>query len=269
MTDFHDVLVTRLGGDERILQITLDRPERRNAYTQRLCDEVCRALVRAERDDAVRVVVLTGAGSAFCSGGDVQSAEETERGDGHPFGHGRVMQDTGQAVVRALTGLSKPVIASINGAAVAGGLSFALSCDLRIAAESARLGDTSGRLGLLPDEGGVWLFPRAMGLEAALRMSLLGEVYPARTALALGLVGEVVPDEELPAATAALAARLADAAPLAASVVKRLMRRSLTATLEQSLEAVATSVDIVNRSEDVQEGVAAFLARRPPAFRGR
>ena len=263
-----DLKVEHLAGDERIVQITLHRPARRNAYTRRLCDELCAALAAADADPWVRVVVLTGAGDAFCSGGDVQSAEEVEQGDAHPFGHGTVLNETAHAVVRVLSTMSKPVVASINGAAVAGGLAFALSCDLRIAAESARLGDTAGRLGLLPDEGGAWLFPRAMGLEAALRMSLLGEVYTAREAMALGLVGQVVPDDELAAATVELAGRLAAAAPLAVTTVKRLMRRSGQLSLEQSLEAVAVAADVVNRSADVAEGVDAFLHRRPPTFKG-
>jgi enoyl-CoA hydratase/carnithine racemase len=265
----HDVDVRILGDDPRIVQLTMNRPHRKNAYTQRLCDELCAALVAADRDPVVRVVVLTGARDAFSSGGDVQSEDEVERGDGHPFGHGDVMRDTGHAVVRTLTALGTPVIAAINGAAVAGGLTFALACDLRIAGSSARLGDTSMRFGLLPDEGGAWLFPRTMGLEAALRMSLLGEVYDADRALALGLVGEVVSDEDLPAATLALAGRLADAPPLAVRTVRQLMRRSQEATQEQTLESLAAAVNVVNVSADVQEGVAAFLGRRPATFRGR
>ncbi|GAA2448056.1 enoyl-CoA hydratase-related protein [Actinomadura vinacea] len=269
MTDYHDILVRPLAGDERITEIVLNRPDRKNAYTQRLCDELCDALREFDRSAVTRVVVLTGAGDAFCSGGDVQSQEEIERGEAHPFGHGLVMRDTGHAVVRSLLAVAKPVVAAINGAAVAGGLTFALACDLRIARRGARLGDTSGRLGLLPDEGGAWFFPRAMGLEAALRMSLLGEVYDAADAQRLGLVGEVVPDEEFAEAVRSLAVRLADAAPLSASVVKRLMRGAADMTLDQSLDALGMAVDVVNRSEDVAEGVDAFLHRRPPSFQGR
>jgi enoyl-CoA hydratase/carnithine racemase len=265
---YQEIDVGSLAGDERVRVLTLDRPLRRNAYTQQLCTELVDALHEADTDDTVRTVVLTGRGTAFCAGGDVRSADEAERGDAHPFGHGRVMQATGHAVVRALVSLSKPTVAKINGAAVAGGLAFALACDLRVAAASARLGDTSGRLGLLPDEGGAWLFPRAMGREAALRMSLLGEVYDAARARELGLVGEVVPDDDLDEVVADLARRLAAAAPLASSVVTRLVRRSDTMTLEQSLDALTLAVDVVNRSEDVAEGVTAFLERRPPVFRG-
>ncbi|WP_139980326.1 enoyl-CoA hydratase/isomerase family protein [Nocardioides litoris] len=267
MTD-SPVLVEPLGGDPRITLITLNRPDRKNAYTESLCAELCSALRRFEGDDAARVAVVTGAGDAFCAGGDVRSSEEVDKGEAHPFGHGFIMRDTAHAVVRTLVGLSKPVVAAVNGAAVAGGLTFALACDLRIATASARLGDTSGRLGLLPDEGGAWFFPRAMGLEAALRMSLLGEVYSAEQARELGLVGEVIADDEFPRAVTELATRLADAAPLAASSVKRIMRRALVAPLDHTLEELAMAVDVVNSSEDVTEGVAAFLERRPARFRG-
>ncbi|MER5753747.1 enoyl-CoA hydratase-related protein [Streptomyces sp. NPDC002088] len=269
MTSYRDILVRPLGGDERITEIVLNRPERKNAYTQQLCDELCHALRVFDRSAVTRVAVLTGAGDAFCSGGDVQHSEEIDQGDAHPFGHGFVMRDTGHTVVRSLLAVAKPVVAAINGAAVAGGLTFALACDLRIARQRARIGDTSGRLGLLPDEGGAWFFPRAMGLEAALRMSLLGEVYDAATAQRLGLVGEVVPDAEFDDAVRSLAGRLADAAPLAASVVKRLMRRAADMTLDQALDTLGMAVDVVNRSEDVVEGVDAFLSRRRPSFQGR
>lgn len=264
-----DLSISHLADDPRLRQLRLERPHRRNAYTQRLCDELVAELRRADDDPEVRVVILTGAGSAFCSGGDVSSQEEVERGDGHPYGHGDVMRDTGHAVVRTLTRMGTPTIASINGAAVAGGLTFALACDLRIAAASAKLGDTSGRFGLLPDEGGAWFFPRAMGLEAALRMSLLGEVYDAPRAHELGLVGEVVSDDELADATLDLAQRLAGMAPLATRAVKQLMRRSQQATLDQTLDELAAAVNVVNVSADVHEGVAAFLARRPAVFQGR
>ena len=142
-------------------------------------------------------------------------------------------------------------------------------CDLRIAAASARLGDTSGRAGLLPDEGGAWLFPRIMGIAAATRMTLLAELYDAPAAQQLGLVSEVVPDERLRERTMQLTDELAARAPLAVRVAKRMMRRSLELTFEQSLGDAEFAVSIVNDSADVQEGVAAFLDKRAPVFRGR
>jgi enoyl-CoA hydratase/carnithine racemase len=157
----------------------------------------------------------------------------------------------------------------IIGPAVAGGLALALACDLRIAATSARLGDTSGRFALLPDEGGAWLFPRAMGLDRALKMTLLAEVYDAETALRLGLVTDVVADTELESRTLALATALAARAPLAVRLAKSMMRRSLDLTLEQSQGDAALSVMISNPSRDVLEGLQAFREKREPKFEGR
>ena len=148
------------------------------------------------------------------------------------------------------------------------GLTLALLCDLRIAAWSARLGDTSGRAGLLPDEGGAWLFPRVMGIAAATRMTLLSELYDASAAQQLGLVGEVVPDEQLHSRTMQLADELAARAPLAVRMAKRMMRRSLELTFEQSLGDAENAVNIINDSQDVQEGVAAFLEKRAPCSGG-
>jgi enoyl-CoA hydratase/carnithine racemase len=165
--------------------------------------------------------------------------------------------------------MDKPLIAMINGPAVAGGLTLALLCDIRLAAHSARLGDTSGRAGLLPDEGGAWLFPRIMGIAAATRMTLLSELYDAPRARELGLVTEVVPDTELRVRTLELAGELARRAPLAVRMAKKMMRRSLELTFEQSLGDAEFAVNIINDSQDVQEGVAAFLEKRAPVFRGR
>jgi 2-(1,2-epoxy-1,2-dihydrophenyl)acetyl-CoA isomerase len=254
---------------DRVGWLTLDRPAALNAYTTEMCTELLDALVGFQADDATRVLVLTGAGRAFCAGGDIRSSAETTSAGRRQLGHGMVMKEGYHRVARFLHHLDKPTIAMVNGAAVAGGLTLALLCDLRVAAASARLGDTSGRVGLLPDEGGAWLFPRAMGMEAALRMTLLGEVYEAERARELGLVGEVVPDDRLREHTAALAASLAEKAPLAVRVAKKLLLRGAETTFDQALGDAEFAVDIVNDSADVAEGVAAFVAKRPPRFEGR
>jgi 2-(1,2-epoxy-1,2-dihydrophenyl)acetyl-CoA isomerase len=172
-------------------------------------------------------------------------------------------------VVISLHRSDKPVIAMINGAAVAGGLALALACDFRLAADNAKLGDTSGKFGLLPDEGGAWLFPRAMGLDRALKMTLLSEIYSASEALKLGLVTEVVPAAELKAHTFAFARAIARKAPLAVRLAKSMMRNGLDASLEHSLNDAALAVMIANPSEDVREGVKAFFEKREPQFEGR
>jgi enoyl-CoA hydratase/carnithine racemase len=253
-----------------VLRITLAREKQLNAYSMRMCRELLAALQAFDRDDGARVLVLTGAGRAFCAGGDVSGADaEHDEYMRLQLSHAREMRDGMQRVILALTRLDKPTVAMINGAAVAGGLALALACDLRIAAASAKLGDTSGKFGLLPDEGGAWLFPRAMGLDRALKMTLLAEVYAAETAQQLGLVTETVADSELQARTLALAVALAARAPLAVRLAKSMMRRSLDLTLEQSQGDAALSVMISNPTHDVREGVRAFREKREPKFEGR
>lgn len=265
---FHDIRFDRT--EASIARITLARPKQMNAYTTRLCEEVARALEAYWRDDTLRVLIITGEGRGFCAGGDVSGADEAH-GDlmKSQLSHAREMRDGMHRVIQALHRIDKPVIAMINGPAVAGGLTLALACDFRIAADTAKLGDTSGNFGLLPDEGGAWLFPRAMGLDRALKMTMLGEVYDAKTALELGLVTEVVPAGELEARTMAFAKALASRAPLAVRLAKAMMVRGLTNSLDHSLADAALSVMVANPSQDVREGVKAFFEKRPAKFEGR
>jgi enoyl-CoA hydratase/carnithine racemase len=268
MSEFHDIQVDV--PEPSIARITLNRPDHLNAYTYRMCRELVAALSRYWDDDTLRVLVLTGAGRGFCSGGDV-SGEDTERPDykNAQIGFGHEMRTGMHPVVTLLHRIDKPVIAMVNGPAVAGGLTLALACDFRIAADTARLGDTSGRFGLLPDEGGAWFFPRMMGLDHALKMTLLHEVYSAGEALKLGLVTEVVPAADLQARTLEFARALSKKAPLAVRLAKSMMRYGLSTSLEQSLHDAALSVMIANPAQDVREGVSAFFAKREPKFEGR
>jgi enoyl-CoA hydratase/carnithine racemase len=254
---------------DHIRVVSLNRPKQMNAYSTRMCEELCAEIDAYLKDDALRVLVLTGEGRAFCAGGDVSNADDDrDHLMAQQFSHGREMRDGMHRVIQALHHLDKPVIAAINGAAVAGGLALALACDMRIADESAKLGDTSGRFALLPDEGGAWLFPRAMGLDRALRMTLLAETYPARAAQALGLVTEVVPDGTALEAALDLATRLAAQSPLAVRLAKAMMVQGLDVTLEQSQREAALSVMIANESNDVKEGVRAFFKKQTPHFTG-
>jgi enoyl-CoA hydratase/carnithine racemase len=256
--------------DGHIATITLNRPAKRNAYSEKMVHEILEALAEARDDDEIRVVILTGAGKGFCAGGDIsRDFQYPARYRGHRLESMLEMRENMHVLIRFLDRFDKPVIAAVNGAAVAGGLTLALACDFRIAAESAKLGDTSLKFGLIPDEGGAYLFPRFMGLDRALKMSLLSEVYTARQALELGLVTEVVADEELTARARDFAVRLAEGPPIAIRVTKRMMHKQRSMQLDNALEDAAMATLVTNYTDDVKEGTAAFHEKRKPEFKGR
>jgi len=264
----NDAPHARLEVLDGIARITIDRPDRLGAYTPRMCAELLDAVRTVRLDDAIRVLVLTGTGRGFCTGGDVSPDAGFADHTAHQIGRARELREDAHAVVTALHKLDKPVIGAVNGIAVNGGLAFALSCDIRIVAASARMGDTSARAGLLPDEGGAWLFPRTMGYDKAFRMVALSEIYDAPTAFDLGLATEVVADDRLEARTLEVAHALAAGPPLALRAVKLMMRRAMESTLDASLGDAQQAVLWVGPSADAQEGKAAFLEKRPPKFTG-
>ncbi len=255
---------------DHIAKVTMNRPERMNGYSEPMVKEMLAAIDDARQNDDIRVLIITGTGRAFCAGGDISGQPDSaSRFRSHPMGHLLEMREGFHRLVLSLHRFDKPVIAAINGAAVAGGLTLALCCDIRIASDQARLGDTALKFALLCDEGGAYLFPRFMGLDRALKMTLLSEVYDAKTALELGLVTEVVPHAELGTRVDELARRLADGPPLAIRVAKRMMYKQREMTLDNALEDAALSVMITNPSQDVREGLSAFREKRKPRFVGR
>ena len=256
--------------DGHIAVITLNRPEKLNAYSEVMVHETIAALSDARDDDNIRALILTGAGRGFCSGGDISADfQYPARYRGHRMESMLEMRENMHRLVTLLRRFDKPTIAAVNGAAVAGGLTLALCCDFRIAAASARLGDTSLKFALIPDEGGAYLFPKFMGLQNALKMSLLSEVYPAEQARALGLVTEVVPDDKLMETARAWATGLAAGPPIAIRITKRMMYKQQTMDLENALEDAALGTIVTNYCEDVKEGIASFHEKRPPNFKGK
>jgi 2-(1,2-epoxy-1,2-dihydrophenyl)acetyl-CoA isomerase len=267
MNEYKQILFSK---ENRVATITLNRPEKLNAYSEVMVHEILTALADARDDDGIRAVILTGAGRGFCSGGDVsRDFQYPGRYRGHRLESMLEMRENMNQLVTFLQRFDKPVIAAVNGPAVAGGLTLALACDFRIAAASAKLGDTSLKFALIPDEGGAYLFPKFMGLERALKMSLFSEVYPAGEAKELGLVTEVVPDAELMPTARRWAERLAEGPPIAIRITKRMMYKQQTMSLENALEDAALSTIATNYTEDVKEGIAAFHEKRKPDFKGR
>jgi 2-(1,2-epoxy-1,2-dihydrophenyl)acetyl-CoA isomerase len=256
--------------EQAVAVITLNRPEKMNAYTEVMVHELLGAFAAARDDHDVRAVIMTGVGRGFCSGGDISAESQyPERYRGHRLESMLEMRENFHQLAKFLWHFDKPVIAAINGAAVAGGLTLALFCDFRIAAESAKLGDTSLKAALMPDEGGAWIFPRFMGLENALKMSLLSEVYPASRAKELGLVSEVVADDNLMPTARRWAEKLAEGPPIAIRMTKRMMYKQTSMDLSNALEDAALGTLVTNYCDDVKEGVMAFHEKRKPIFRGK
>lgn len=258
MADAEPLLVTR---SDHVVTLTLSRPERKNALdlalSQALIDEM-RALAD---DDDVRVVVLTGAGDAFCSGADL-SGQDTDR-------HGLARMRWVHGVARALHDLPQPTIARINGVAAGAGLNLALGCDLTVASTEARFSEIFARRGLSTDFGGAWLLPRLIGLHRAKELALLAEVVPAAEAERLGLVNRVVTPEELDGAVDDWASRLAAGPPIALTQTKRMLNRSVESSWEAMLEAEGTAQAVNFSTRDTVEAMTAFFEKRDPTFEGR
>lgn len=258
---YEHVLVAR---DAGIGTLTLNRPEKLNAFAGTMRAELADALEELERDAAVRVIVITGAGRGFCAGADVgYMAELVERGD---VAEMAALVEAGRRVVTVIRQSSKPVIASVNGVAAGGGANLALACDLRIASDQARLGQTFNRIGLHPDWGGTYFLPRLVGPARALELFWLADVIDAAECLRLGLVNRVVPHDRLAAETRALASTLAAKPALALALAKRAVYESLDRTLPMMLDYELDAQLRCFASGDAAEGIRAFVEKRPAAF---
>lgn len=253
--------------DASVVTITLNRPEKLNAFSGSMRDDLLAALKKAEADPECRVVVVTGAGRAFCAGGDVDFMAGLQRqADTTTF---RGLLDAGAAVILQIVTMEKPVIASVNGIAAGAGCNLALACDMRIASEHAKFGETFVKIGLHPDWGGTWLLPRIVGPSRAAELLMTGRIVEANEALAIGIADRVVPASELVAETAALARAIAAAPPLAVRGIKRALAVSGANDLRAQLALEAEHQLRAFSSNDAAEGMAAFFEKRAPRFEGR
>ena len=256
-------LVTRHLADG-ICTLTVNRPDKLNALNQQTLQALDQAFAEAGSDEHVRVVVLTGAGpKAFVAGADISQMNQLTPVQGRDFSL------LGQQLMRRIEGLGKPVIARINGFALGGGLELAMACHLRIAADTAKLGQPEINLGLIPGFGGSQRLLRLAGRAATLELCLLGAPISASRAQALGIVNEVVPADALDARVAELAAQLAKAAPLALRAILDCVLVGGECALEQALQFESTQFGLVFATADMREGTAAFLERRQPEFAGQ
>lgn len=256
-----------------VATLTLNRPQARNALTAGMFLDMERMLMDIERNDDIRVVVLTGTGKGFSAGADLKpvSKEENRRtlAPNFPGDLGGDILTRGNRCMVRLRNLRKPVLGSINGDAVGIGCSLALATDLRIAAESARFGVVFSRRGLGPDGGASFFLRELVGSAKALELLFLGDLLDANAALRLGLVNQVVPNDKLADATAELAERLAHGPTLAYGFAKHAVQASAHLPLESLLDLEARNQQVAARSEDAREGINAFLEKRDPEFRGR
>lgn len=251
---------------DRIATITLNRPDKLNAFTGPMIDAWAGALAEAQRDDAVHVVVVTGEGRAFCAGGDVARMRE---GEPTPLEHKNQLWENIHRVPRTLEAMDKPVIAMVNGLAVGAGMGMCVMCDVRFAADDARFSTGYVRVGLVPGDGDTYFLPRLVGPAKALELLWTADFIDAAEALRLGVVQRVVPAARLREVTYAFARQVADGPQVPIRMIKRLVYQSLRLDLRTHLDLVSSHMAVVRRTEDHAEGVAAFKEKREPRFTGR
>ncbi len=261
---YENILVNEENG---IAIITLNRPEKMNAFHGHMRRDFAEILERVGGDDEIRVVIITGAGRAFCAGADIDYLLQlVERRDSDEFAR---LLGSARRVLTAIRQMNKPVVASINGAAAGAGLNVSFACDIRIASSNAVFSQAFAKIGLHPDWGGTYFLPRIVSSNIACEMFFLGDSIDAKRAYELGLINRVVAPEDLEGETMELAERLAKAPPIAISAAKRAVYMSDHETLEAMLQYELQAQLECFRSEDLREGLRAFKEKRKPKFTGR
>lgn len=253
----------RLDTKGAVATLTLDRPDRLNAMADPMWEALHGHLATIAADDAIRAVILTGAGRAFCAGGDVTGMAKTD------IVSGRARSQRRHRAVLALYNLEKPVIAAVRGAVYGIGNALALACDIVVASETTKFSMAFKKVGVVPDGGAIFFLTQNLGVARAKELVYTARAVPAAEALALGLVARVVPDDRLESEARALATDMAESATYALALAKKMFHSMYVPTLEQLLEMETLASGAVRLTHDHQEGVAAFKEKRPPRFLGK
>lgn len=255
--------------DAGVARLVLNRPERLNSFTDAMHEEVRQALTALEADATARVLVLSGAGRGFCAGQDLndRSVASDASSDAAPD-LGASVEKNYKPLVLRLQNLRMPTVCAVNGVAAGAGASLALACDIVVAAKSASFLQAFGKIGLIPDTGGTWFLPQRVGMARAMGLALLAEKLPAEQAAAWGLIWTCVEDDALSATVDRIAAQFAAAPTKALVRTRQAMRASVNNDLETQLDLERDMMRELGRSHDYREGVAAFMAKRAPQFKG-
>jgi 2-(1,2-epoxy-1,2-dihydrophenyl)acetyl-CoA isomerase len=249
-----------------VATLTLNRPKALNSFTTDMHAEVRMVMQHVIDDKHVRCLVITGAGRGFCAGQDL--SDRTQSADGGAPDVGASVEKNYNPLIRSIMQLPKPVICAVNGVAAGAGASIALACDIVLAARSASFIQAFCKIGLVPDSGGTWNLPRAVGLARAKGLALLGDRLPAETAEQWGLIWKCVDDEVLQTEAQKMASHFATQPTRALGRIKKLLQDSSSNTLDEQLDLEKNAMQELGQSEDYREGVAAFIEKRPPVFKG-
>lgn len=252
--------------NNNIAIITLNRPKAKNAFSPEMIRLWREYLEKAKQDDTIRVIVVTGKGDTFCSGGDIRDMAE---GRLKSWDMKRFLWDGVHRIVLTLEDIDKPVIAAINGAAMGAGMDMAIMCDLRVCSDQARLAESYIMMGLVPGDGGAYFLPRLVGTSKALELLLTGDVLSANEALDLGIVNRVVSHDRLMEEAIKLAEKIAGKPPLAVRMMKRAVYQSQTGTLRSHLDYISSQLSLLSETEDHLEAARSFLEKRKPRFAGK
>ena len=261
---FDEILVEKESG---IAVVTLNRPERFNAFTTEMCLELPKIVDDIKRDDRIRVMIITGAGKGFCAGSDIASRLGGDLQNSGKEGQFENLRQTEDLALK-LGEVGKPVIAAVNGAAAGAGLSVTLTSDIRIASEKARFGAVWVNVGIMPDVAATYYLPRIIGTSKAIELAITGDIVDAKEALRIGLVSRVVPHDELMVKTKELAAKIASGPAVAIKLIKRGLLNSLNNDLRRQLDYETFAQYYCRQTLDHQEGIEAFKEKRKPEFKG-